>query len=248
MHLAGSINAVGMLSKLRHRIISSGVQYALSCSITYSCFCDILGKIHACSCKETLGTYQSIITNISQLYLFFQLLIIIVPSFHKILIVTLGWSSNLFWLQNSTLQHYTLYQPSDLIECVKDLHRLCCNSQSSSLPAIREKYSLHKVIYNTEFHGICVKFCLILWFKVLMFDCLHLTLVQMCCQEVLPSIDTSRLLPQPRLIDRHIYASNECSNVPLGWLSSHQPSCYQPRCPVLLQEITIALSVIFFFF
>lgn len=45
---------------------------------------------------------------------------------------------------NSTLQHYTLYQPSDLMECVKDLHRLCCNSQSSTLPAIREKYSLHK--------------------------------------------------------------------------------------------------------
>ncbi|KAJ4700731.1 Cyclin [Melia azedarach] len=45
---------------------------------------------------------------------------------------------------NSTLQHYTLYQPSDLIDCVKDLHRLCCNSNSSTLPAIREKYSLHK--------------------------------------------------------------------------------------------------------
>ncbi|XP_008219598.1 PREDICTED: cyclin-A1-1-like [Prunus mume] len=45
---------------------------------------------------------------------------------------------------NATLQHYTLYQPSDLRDCVKELHRLCCNSQSSSLPAIREKYSQHK--------------------------------------------------------------------------------------------------------
>ncbi|KAB2030669.1 hypothetical protein ES319_D05G249300v1 [Gossypium barbadense] len=45
---------------------------------------------------------------------------------------------------NSTLQHYTLYKPSDLFECVKDLHRLCCNNNNSTLPAIREKYSQHK--------------------------------------------------------------------------------------------------------
>lgn len=51
-----------------------------------------------------------------------------------------------FWKQNATLQHYTLYQPSDLHDCVKDLHRLCCDNNSSSLPAIREKYSQHKVI------------------------------------------------------------------------------------------------------
>ncbi|GMY06700.1 cyclin-A1-1-like [Fagus crenata] len=48
---------------------------------------------------------------------------------------------------NSTLQHYTLYQPSDLCDCVKDLHRLCCDSHSSSLPAVREKYSQHKYKY-----------------------------------------------------------------------------------------------------
>ncbi|KAK2659447.1 hypothetical protein Ddye_005980 [Dipteronia dyeriana] len=48
---------------------------------------------------------------------------------------------------NSTLQHYTLYQPSDLIDCVKDLHRLFCSSNSSTLPAIREKYSQHKYKY-----------------------------------------------------------------------------------------------------
>ncbi|GLT77909.1 hypothetical protein SLA2020_494630 [Shorea laevis] len=45
---------------------------------------------------------------------------------------------------NSTLHHYTLYTPSDLIDCVKDLHRLCCNNLDSTLPAIREKYSQHK--------------------------------------------------------------------------------------------------------
>ncbi|CAN1240174.1 CYCA1-1 [Linum grandiflorum] len=46
---------------------------------------------------------------------------------------------------NSTLQHYTRYQPSDLRDCVKDLHRLCCGSYDSNLPAIRDKYSQHKV-------------------------------------------------------------------------------------------------------
>lgn len=44
----------------------------------------------------------------------------------------------------STLDHYTLYGASDLCDCVKALHRLCCESQNSSLPAIREKYSQHK--------------------------------------------------------------------------------------------------------
>ncbi|XP_054797038.1 cyclin-A1-4-like isoform X2 [Prosopis cineraria] len=48
---------------------------------------------------------------------------------------------------NSTLQHYTLYQPSDLCDCVRDLHRLCCNTHTSNLPAIREKYSQHKYKY-----------------------------------------------------------------------------------------------------
>ncbi|GLT77907.1 hypothetical protein SLA2020_494620 [Shorea laevis] len=45
---------------------------------------------------------------------------------------------------NSTLHHYTLYKPSDLIDCVKDLHHLCCNNHNSTLPAVREKYSQHK--------------------------------------------------------------------------------------------------------
>ncbi|KAK3029175.1 hypothetical protein RJ639_038727 [Escallonia herrerae] len=42
-----------------------------------------------------------------------------------------------------TLKHHTLYMASDLRDCVKALHCLCCNSQSSCLPAIREKYSQH---------------------------------------------------------------------------------------------------------
>jgi len=50
-----------------------------------------------------------------------------------------------FLQQNSTLQHYTLYQPSDLCVCVKELHRLCGNSPNTNLPAIKEKYSQHKV-------------------------------------------------------------------------------------------------------
>ncbi|XP_030527160.1 cyclin-A1-1 isoform X1 [Rhodamnia argentea] len=46
-----------------------------------------------------------------------------------------------------TLQHYTLYRPSDMGNCVRDLHRLCLNSHGSTLPAIREKYSQHKYKY-----------------------------------------------------------------------------------------------------
>ncbi|GMH22316.1 hypothetical protein Nepgr_024159 [Nepenthes gracilis] len=45
---------------------------------------------------------------------------------------------------NSTLQHYTLYEPSDFCDCVQALHQLCLNSHHSCLPAIREKYSQHK--------------------------------------------------------------------------------------------------------
>ncbi|CAL8997089.1 unnamed protein product [Prunus brigantina] len=45
---------------------------------------------------------------------------------------------------NSTLRHYTLYQAADLFDCVKALHRLCCNGCSSDLPAVREKYCQHK--------------------------------------------------------------------------------------------------------
>lgn len=48
-------------------------------------------------------------------------------------------------MQNSTLKHYAQYEPSDLLECVNALHSLACNSLNSNLPAIREKYSQHKV-------------------------------------------------------------------------------------------------------
>ncbi|OIV97955.1 hypothetical protein TanjilG_12712 [Lupinus angustifolius] len=53
---------------------------------------------------------------------------------------------------NSTLQHYTLYHPSDLCDCVMDLHRLCCGSPNSNLPAIREKYNQHKYKYVAKKH------------------------------------------------------------------------------------------------
>lgn len=52
-------------------------------------------------------------------------------------------------VQNSTLRHYTLYQASDLSDCVKALHSLCCNASNSNLHAIREKYSQHKLWITT---------------------------------------------------------------------------------------------------
>ncbi|XP_010532201.1 PREDICTED: cyclin-A1-1-like isoform X2 [Tarenaya hassleriana] len=54
---------------------------------------------------------------------------------------------------NSTLKHYTLYEASDLRKCVKDLHRLCCGACTSTLPAVREKYSQHKYKF------VARKFC-----------------------------------------------------------------------------------------
>ncbi|KAF6135242.1 hypothetical protein GIB67_035313 [Kingdonia uniflora] len=45
---------------------------------------------------------------------------------------------------NATLSHYTLYKPSQLRECVGALHRLFCNSPTTTLPAVRDKYSQHK--------------------------------------------------------------------------------------------------------
>ncbi|OMP11216.1 hypothetical protein COLO4_03956 [Corchorus olitorius] len=46
--------------------------------------------------------------------------------------------------QDSALGHYTLYQPSDMCDCVKALHQLCRNGGYANLPAVREKYSQHK--------------------------------------------------------------------------------------------------------
>ncbi|GAB4862101.1 Cyclin-A1-3 [Ancistrocladus abbreviatus] len=53
---------------------------------------------------------------------------------------------------NSTLRHYTLYAPSDLNDCVRQLHQLCLDGNSSSLPAIREKYSQHKYKFVAQKH------------------------------------------------------------------------------------------------
>ncbi|CAI9115443.1 OLC1v1016345C1 [Oldenlandia corymbosa var. corymbosa] len=53
---------------------------------------------------------------------------------------------------NSTLRHYTQYQPSDLHDCVMALHNLCCSSYNSSLPAVREKYSQHKYKFAAKKH------------------------------------------------------------------------------------------------
>ena len=102
------------------------------------------------------------------------------------------------FLQNSTIQHYTQYQPSDLSSCVKELHRLCSNNHNSSLPAIREKYSQHKVreaCINLSFDYI---FSLWIWLMVL---CLFFS-VQICCEEVCPSNDTLRVFSLRSWCDR----------------------------------------------
>jgi len=47
--------------------------------------------------------------------------------------------------QNSSLSYYTRYTPSELRGCVSVLHQLFRLGPGSNLPAIREKYSQHKV-------------------------------------------------------------------------------------------------------
>lgn len=49
---------------------------------------------------------------------------------------------------DATLQHYTGYRPSELGHCVKAIHELQRNTDSCSLPAVREKYRQHKVSRN----------------------------------------------------------------------------------------------------
>ncbi|XWS15157.1 hypothetical protein CRYUN_Cryun35bG0070200 [Craigia yunnanensis] len=51
---------------------------------------------------------------------------------------------------DSVLGHYTLYQPSDLYECVKALHRLCLTGGRPNLSAVKEKYSQHKYKFVAE--------------------------------------------------------------------------------------------------
>lgn len=55
---------------------------------------------------------------------------------------------------NSTLQHFTLYKPQDLTECVRALHGLCCDdSLNGGLPAIRVKYS------QLKYYCVADKYC-----------------------------------------------------------------------------------------
>jgi hypothetical protein len=56
-------------------------------------------------------------------------------------------------LQDSTLQHYTGYKPSELKGCVVGIHEIQCNTKNCTLPAIREKYRQHKVILKCKLHS-----------------------------------------------------------------------------------------------
>lgn len=118
--------------------------------------------------------------------------------------------------QNSTLQHYTLYEPVDLSDCVKDLHRLCCGNHNSTLPAIREKYSQHKV-NKILILSLLLSISHIAWTlvpgwgmvwsaRVLILSGLFtfFVAVQICSKEVLPSFNTWGILPEPRLLDSWI--------------------------------------------
>jgi hypothetical protein len=140
--------------------------------------------------------------------------------------------------QNSTLQHYTLYEPVDLSDCVKDLHRLCCGNHNSTLPAIREKYSQHKVnkilILSLLLSISYIAWTLVLGWgmvwsaRVLILSGLFtfFVAVQICSKEVLPSFNTWGILPEPRLLDSWI-SSNIWRILPiLCWIHFKWITCF----------------------
>lgn len=45
------------------------------------------------------------------------------------------------------LQHYMQYRAMELRGCVKDLQRLSSNAHVFTLPAVRDKYSQHKISF-----------------------------------------------------------------------------------------------------
>lgn len=138
----GSINAIRVHVQLHCWTVSPWVQYALLPFITHCCIRNFPGQIYTSSIKETLGMFVCLGPSLlGHKQLLLAVFLIWIDSFcwHY-----LDWSPSIM-VQNSTLQHYTLYKPSNLFECVKDLHKLCCNNNNSTLPAIREKYSQHKV-------------------------------------------------------------------------------------------------------
>jgi hypothetical protein len=94
------------------------------------------------------------------------------------------------WKQNSSLSYYTHYTPSELCGCVRVLHRLFCFGPGRDLPAIREKYSQHRVsvsnirVLADENYVLCLIF-----YSGAKCPTLYLLSVQICCKEVLPSIN-----------------------------------------------------------
>uniref|UniRef100_A0A0E0BZK4 Uncharacterized protein n=1 Tax=Oryza meridionalis TaxID=40149 RepID=A0A0E0BZK4_9ORYZ len=60
---------------------------------------------------------------------------------------------------NSTLAHYTQYKSSELSDCVMALHRLFSVGPGSNLPAIREKYTQHKVLTAYSPHFFSYLYC-----------------------------------------------------------------------------------------
>jgi len=100
------------------------------------------------------------------------------------------------WKQNSTLAHYTQYKPSELSDCVKALHRLCSVGSGTNLPAIREKYSQHKVI------GPGPKFLqLTALLIVLMGSSPFPSSVQICCKEAVSTTNPYWILSGCDMLD-----------------------------------------------
>lgn len=175
----GIITKFGVLDQLHCWIVLIGIQNVVLCPISYSCFCNLSSKTNPFPFRKALGMLQF------TAHFFFT------KVHFKINLFTILADLMSLLQQNSTLQHYTLYKASDLCNCVKDLHLLCYNNHSSSLPAIREKYSQHKVrvrvyLYSFVHHRFSF-WCFLSNFFVS---------VQICGSEVVSSINTPRTFPK----------------------------------------------------
>lgn len=90
--------------------------------------------------------------------------------------------------QNSSLSYYTRYTPSELRGCVRVLHQLLRFGPGTNLPAIREKYSQHKVRHS-YIRWLLMRIIYFVTYSNAECRTLYLRIVQICSKEVLPTVD-----------------------------------------------------------
>jgi hypothetical protein len=142
---AGLNSASWVLSQLHLWAVTSGLQLTLLFTFIGSCLFCFLGEVYPYANKEPMG----ICPQPYLLWIFIVKLDVFILHPQKInkpwWLHYLTFAFMLDQKQNSSLSYYTRYTPSELRGCVRVLHQLFRLGPGSNLPAIREKYSQHKV-------------------------------------------------------------------------------------------------------